>query len=350
MRAEAVSNPFITTGAPLSDTACQALLRLGWNPPTYVLSDGAAEPPEGSCNFYLDAGTPVPHARLAALAVTTLRRIYRVRHPGELEYRAFADGHTSIRFPLLTLRREPRASAGSGSDTSAGQKEGLVGTQGVPGAPSFELPDGQPIAPTKVEANLRARLAQCEEALEDAVWQLARFYSMVGRQREARVYVNRLVAWTANSAKVAGGYLARGQLLEQEKRFAEAEVEYAKGLEIIPPCGEVGYFLHNNRGYCLNTLGRHLEAEAHCRAALAIAPTRFNAHKNLGLALAGQGRFVEAAHSLLEADRRCPADGRARRHLFDLLSAHPELLTDSEVAVACEALRLLGETGRVGSA
>jgi len=225
-----------------------------------------------------------------------------------------------------------------------------VGTQGVPGAPSFELPDGQPIAPTKVEANLRARLAQCEEALENAVWQLARFYSMVGRQREARVYVNRLVAWTANSAKVAGGYLARGQLLEQEKRFAEAEVEYAKGLEIIPPCGEVGYFLHNNRGYCLNTLGRHLEAEAHCRAALAIAPTRFNAHKNLGLALAGQGRFVEAAHSLLEADRRCPADGRARRHLFDLLSAHPELLTDSEVAVACEALRLLGETGRVGSA
>jgi tetratricopeptide (TPR) repeat protein len=350
MRAEAVSNAFITTGAPLSDTACQALLSLGWNAPTYVPSKGAAEPTKGSCNFYLDAGTPVPHARLAALAVRTLRRIYGIRHPGELEYRAFGDRHISIRFPLLDLRREPRASAGSGSDTLSNQEEDLVRTPGVSSVPTFKLPDGQPIASTEVEASLRSRLAKCEEALEDAVWELARFYSLVGRQPDARVYVNRLMAWTANRAKVVGGYLALGQLLEQEERFAEAEVAYAKGLEVLPPCGEVGYFLQNNRGYCLNILGRYQEAEGHCRAAIAIAPTRFNAHKNLGLALAGQGRYVEAACALLEADRRCLADGRARRHLFDLLSAHPELLKDSEVANACEALRLLGETGRVGSA
>jgi tetratricopeptide (TPR) repeat protein len=192
--------------------------------------------------------------------------------------------------------------------------------------PTFVLPDGQPIATELVEANLHARLTRCEADREEAVWQLARFYSVVGRQGDATACIRRLLAGTTDLAKQAGGYLAFGQLLEQEDRYAEAEAAYARGLAIMPATGEVGYFLHNNRGYCLNELGRHAEAEGHCRAALALDPTRHNAHKNLGLALAGQGRFLEAACCLLEADRRCPADGRARRHLAELLAAHPELL------------------------
>ena len=117
----------------------------------------------------------------------------------------------------------------------------------------------------------------------------------------------------------------------------------------MPAAGEVGYLLHNNRGYCLNKLGRHAEAEVHCRTALALDAARYNAHKNLGLALAGQGRFVEAARCLLEADRRSPGDGRARRHLADLLAAHPEILVDDlDLAAGCRAGGVL--IGRVGKA
>jgi tetratricopeptide (TPR) repeat protein len=45
--------------------------------------------------------------------------------------------------------------------------------------------------------------------------------------------------------------------------------------------GEERYFALNNLGYCLNRLGRHVEAEGICRRAIATDPKPFNAHKNL---------------------------------------------------------------------
>ena len=214
---------------------------------------------------------------------------------------------------------------------------------------AFRLPDGQPIAAERVEADLRARVAKAEEALEDARWQLARFYSMVGRYPDATACVDRCLAGTRDPAKQAAGCLGLGQLLEQQDRHAEAAAMYARGLEIPSAPAEVAYFLHNNRGYCLNHLGRHAEAEVHTRTAIALDPARHNAHKNLGLALAGQGRLGEAAHCLLEADRRCPEDARARRHLAELLVEYPELLeADPALAAACRERGI--RPGPVGSA
>ena len=202
--------------------------------------------------------------------------------------------------------------------------------------PSFRDPDGRPVFAEAFEAGLRRRVATCEAALEDAVWELAWFLSLVGRPAEAMACVTHLLAGTADPEKQADGFLALGQLLEQQERYAEAAEVYARGLAILPPGAPAGYLLHNNRGYCLNDLGRHAEAEAHCRTAIALNPIRHNAHKNLGLALAGQGRFVEAAHCLLEADRRYPADPRARRHLAELLAGNPEILeTDPVLVAAC---------------
>jgi len=213
----------------------------------------------------------------------------------------------------------------------------------------FTLPDGQPIAAELVEADLCARVTRWEAALEDAVWQLARFYSMVGRPGDSTACVTRLLVGTPDPGKHAAGYLALGQLLEQQRRYAEAAVAYATGLEGRPARGQVGYFLHNNRGYCLNHLGQHIEAEIHCRTAIEIDPRRHNAHKNLGLALAGQGRVGEAARALLEADGRCPADGRARWHLAELLAAHAEVLQDNPaLASKCRERGL--RIGPVGNA
>jgi len=111
MRAETVSNTFITQSARLSDEACEKLRNLGWSPPTYVPSEGAQEPAEGSANFYVDAGVPVPYARLAALAVRTLRAIYHIRHPKELTYNSLSRNGVAIRFPRLKI---PRHAASSG--------------------------------------------------------------------------------------------------------------------------------------------------------------------------------------------------------------------------------------------
>src|SRR5450759_779798 len=82
MRAEAVSNAYLPETSQLSNSACDDLVKLGWNPPTYIQVEGVAEPADGSSNFYLDAATPVPHSQLAAFAVESLRRISLVPHPG----------------------------------------------------------------------------------------------------------------------------------------------------------------------------------------------------------------------------------------------------------------------------
>ena len=336
MRAEAVSNTYLTEPARLSEDACQTLQALGWRRPTYVPAEGAPPPATGSPNFFLDATGRVPYARLAALAVRTLRTVYRIRRPADLRYKSFFLEGEAIRLPMLGIPREMmtprRATAtgmpGDGDDVTATGRfldDLLAGGKGA-----------KPLATEAVEAQLRERVTQSKTALEDSVWQLARFYSMVRRTPEATEQVRWLLARTDDPAKQASGYLALGQLLEQQDRYAEAERIYTEGLAIRSATGPIGYLLHNNRGYCLNRLGRHAEAEAHCRAAIAIDPTRHNAHKNHGLALAGQGRHVDAARCLLDADRRWPADGRARRHLAELLAKNPEILeADSDVAAAC---------------
>jgi tetratricopeptide (TPR) repeat protein len=78
-------------------------------------------------------------------------------------------------------------------------------------------------------------------------------------------------------------------------------------------------------------LGRYCEAEEFCRAAIEIDPDRYNAWKNLGVSLQGQGRMGDAALSYCEATDRGPEDPRAFRLLEDLLMAHPELLKQNPV-------------------
>ena len=54
-------------------------------------------------------------------------------------------------------------------------------------------------------------------------------------------------------------------------------------------------------------------------------PSHHNAHKDLGIALEGQGCFVQAAQAYLEAATLCPDDQRALRLLQRLTAAHPEI-------------------------
>ncbi len=349
MRAEAVSNAFIEPGARLLDSGRQEFSRLGWNPPTYIPAECPAEPADGSPNYYIDAGSPVPYLRLAALAVKTLRQIYCLRHPEGLMYRAFSKDGASIRFPLLKIQRQAATPADSPSATPSRPQPPLGATKNPSGVPAFILPDGQRISPKQVEADIQSRVARSEEELEGALLQLARFYSAVGPYDNARACVERCVDGSQDPRKRAERCLRLGQLLEQEDRYAEAEATYARGLEIPSAAPEVRYFLQNNRGYCLNQLGRHTEAEAHCRAAIAVNPMQHNAHKNLGLALAGQGRVAEAAHCLVEADSRCPQDGRARRHLAQLLAENPELL-DADPALGAACCERGIRPGRAGKA
>ncbi len=92
-------------------------------------------------------------------------------------------------------------------------------------------------------------------------------------------------------------YTERGQRLAEAGRFAEAETELRRVLEIRPGNARD----HSNLGGALAGQGKLVEAVAEYRKALAIDPDDTYALNNLGLALAGQGDLEAAAAQLARA-------------------------------------------------
>jgi len=137
--------------------------------------------------------------------------------------------------------------------------------------------------------------------------------------------------------EAAGRLVADGCAHEGNQDWTAAVAAYQGAVDLQPQHPEVRYFAHNNLGYSLLQLGRFDEAATHCEAAIFVNPDRHNAHKNLGLARQGQGRWLEAAHSLIEAARRCPQDRRAWLHLQKLLKNQPGLPNQSESLAAAIA-------------
>jgi hypothetical protein len=106
MRAEATSNFYLPERESLGDAQHASLLGLGWCAPTNLPDEIEPGPhrPDGSPNYFLDVAAPVPFDMLAIIAVETLTGVYGALHPLELEYTAFSEGGTSIRFPALGIR------------------------------------------------------------------------------------------------------------------------------------------------------------------------------------------------------------------------------------------------------
>jgi hypothetical protein len=104
MRVEAVSNAFLEDAERLTPAACEDLVAMGWNAPTYVRVEGLPEPADGSCNFYIDVANPIPWQHVAALAVRTLREAHSARHPGDLQYSAFNEDGEAVEIDSLPIK------------------------------------------------------------------------------------------------------------------------------------------------------------------------------------------------------------------------------------------------------
>lgn len=120
-------------------------------------------------------------------------------------------------------------------------------------------------------------------------------------------------------------YLALGQIATDEQRLEDALKHFTAALELAPKKRKVAYVLHNNIGFCLNTLGRYVDGEKHCRNAIAIDWTRASAYRNLGISLHGQTNIFAAAWALAEAIRADAIDKRASVLLEKMLAVYPVL-------------------------
>jgi len=180
------------------------------------------------------------------------------------------------------------------------------------------------------------KLEEEKESPRDALWELARFYQMTERHKKALVYLRKLVALVPDVEAKANYVLNMGQFMETAGDFPAAVRYYRKALAMKPTDRCVSYFINNNLGFSLNVLGKFAEGEIYCRKAIEIDYGRPNGHKNLGIALAGQGCYPEAAESFIAATQEYPLDGRAFDLLTQLLETHPDLEDEfGDVARLC---------------
>jgi tetratricopeptide (TPR) repeat protein len=188
-------------------------------------------------------------------------------------------------------------------------------------------PQGPVIELSNAEAEkiLLDKLAGAAADPRNALWELAQFYKLSGQHEKALVRLRELIARLPGPEDQAKCIFTMGQAMEKVGDYAAA-IRYYKEAEALEPTRTfTWYFINNNLGFCLDTLGQFTEGEKYCRRALEIDPKRPNAHKNLGIAFAGQGRRREAAQCFVSATQANASDGRAFHLLEDLLKQHPEL-------------------------
>src|SRR5687767_9250975 len=102
-----------------------------------------------------------------------------------------------------------------------------------------------------------------------------------------------------------------------------------------PLHSDTWYFINNILGLCLNQFGMFEDGEKYCRPAFGIDPSRPNGYKNLGIALAGQFRYREAAENFVLATKVNASDARSLVLLQDLLRDHEDLQEEFRVELAC---------------
>ena len=186
-------------------------------------------------------------------------------------------------------------------------------------------PAGRQIGADDAEKILLRQLKNHARDPRDVMWDLVKFYSATGRQGAALDYCKRLATSTQDPEKKASYYMSMGCLLEQLDDYAAAMTCYSTAMSLEPAETHTWYFINNNLGYCLNQFGRYAEAESYCRTAIHTDPTRYNAYKNLGVSLEGQGRIADAARCYIMAVKTNAADSRALKHLEQLVARYPEI-------------------------
>ena len=196
-------------------------------------------------------------------------------------------------------------------------------------------PDDE-LSAAEAERLLLRKLEDEKESPHEALRELAVYYRTTRQSNKALACFRQLTAIARDVEEKAQCLLNMGQVMESRRDYREAARYYKEGLALEPRDSVVSYFLNNNLGFSLNTLGDLVTGEIYCRKAIDIDPERHNAHKNLGIALSGQGWYREAAECFVVATQHRPSDSRAFSLLTELLETSPELKAEfGDVARLC---------------
>jgi tetratricopeptide (TPR) repeat protein len=155
---------------------------------------------------------------------------------------------------------------------------------------------------------------------------LVGYYRSTNKMEAATALLERFLEKSNNDEQKAHCQLALGQMATDDQRVEAALSHFRTALAFHPKKKKVSYVLHNNIGYCLNTLGRYSEAEKHCRIAIEIKWKPASGYRNLGVSLQGQGNLFGAAWAFFEAVKAEVSDPRAQELLRKLVAEHPAIV------------------------
>ncbi|MEI7752402.1 MAG: tetratricopeptide repeat protein [Candidatus Omnitrophota bacterium] len=124
---------------------------------------------------------------------------------------------------------------------------------------------------------------------------------------------------------IAATLLGEGAKSEKSRDYESALKFYKASLRCSAKDPSLKYFQLNNLGFCLNFFRKFDNAEEFLRAAVAMAPERYNAWKNLGVTLEHQGKYEEAAECYMKAIEHSQGERRSVRHLKRLIIRQPAL-------------------------
>jgi Flp pilus assembly protein TadD len=110
-------------------------------------------------------------------------------------------------------------------------------------------------------------------------------------------------------------YVAAGRMLEEQKNFADAVVQYEKAISINPHCVPA----YNQLGLLYQKTGRFPDAELVFRRGIQAEPNVAILRNNIGYCFLSQERYTEAERQFREALTIDPAFKRARMNLAIVL-------------------------------
>lgn len=144
LRAECVSNEYLSGHERLDERQLARLRALGWHDPTGAAPESTPErDPDGGPNHFVEWPAQAAVTGLADLAVTTLVDVLGVVHPGFLEYKAFDSQDQTLVFDELGLRR---VAPPTGADLVADLEHRLLATvRETTGLGSLEFDDDRDI-------------------------------------------------------------------------------------------------------------------------------------------------------------------------------------------------------------
>jgi len=181
---------------------------------------------------------------------------------------------------------------------------------------------------TKYENELLKKLeSSTGENYKEALVDLVQLYRRTRKAGKAFEYIHRILyiyeSWDGTEHGPFPPELFKNELFNYEGQPSFYYLRW--GNTNRRPYKNWEYSINDCFIYCLNLLGRYIDAEAICRETTELYPLYPYVYINLGIALEGQGRLHEAADSYRTARVADFQHTRSRNRFYNFLERHPEV-------------------------